>query len=75
MIQVWRKNVDTNKTSPIGKGEGSKSGKTITVTKWTDRPALTVDEIYQVKDRALYQTTCATNTPEGSPKATFTITE
>ena len=75
MIQVWRKGVDTNKTSAIGKGSGSKSGKTITVTSWTDRPALTVGETYQVKDRALYQTTCATNTPDRNPVATFTVVE
>lgn len=75
MIQVWRNGVDTNTTRPIGKGAGSKSGDTITVTSWTDKPALTVGTAYQVKERALYQTTCATNTPDGNPKATFTVTE
>jgi hypothetical protein len=75
MIQVWRKGVNTNDTSPIGKGNGSKSDDTITVTSWTNRPPLTVGETYQVKERALYQTTCATSTPDGNPVATFTVTE
>jgi hypothetical protein len=72
-IQVWKSSSDPNRTTPLGKGEGTydKKAGTATIQTWIDATSLTVDTNYKLKiGRAHYTGTCSSNQTT-QPVATF----